>query len=90
MSYIYDGPQMWYVNGGVTRIIDTGDWVPARDIPFFEKAYPNLIHSATGGPELTDYFTAVGPTGSAGPTGPTGPAGPAGPTGPVGPTGPTG
>lgn len=75
MSYVYNGPQMWYVNGGVTKIIENGDWVPARDIPYFEKAHADLIESATGGPELSDYFTAVGPTGALGPTGPTGPTG---------------
>lgn len=85
MGYIYTGEQKWYVNGGVARIIETGDAVPASDIYFFLKVYPTLLESATGPtiPELVDYYTAVGPTGD------TGAEGPMGPTGDIGPTGPT-
>lgn len=85
MGYLWKGEQLWYVNGGVTKIIETDDPVPARDILFFEKVYPTLLESATGPtiPELTDYYTAVGPTGPAGAEGPEGPTGDLGPTGPT-------
>ena len=97
MGYLYNGPEQWYVNLGVAKIIETGDAVPACDIPFFLKVYSSLLTPATGPdiPELVDYYDVAGPTGPAGPTGhgatgPTGAAGPTGATGGLGATGPTG
>jgi hypothetical protein len=89
-SYIYKGTSQWYFYLGVSRQINYGDWIPARDIPFFLKAYPSLMDPQMGGPVLTDFYVTVGLTGPTGYIGVTGEAGVAGVTGVTGPTGATG
>ena len=80
MSYKYTGTTLWYVYGGVTSIIEHDDDVPARAIPFFLANYASSDTGTTGGPELIDYYSMLGPTGSTGPSGPTGVTGVTGPT----------
>jgi len=90
ISYRYIGASFWYVYLGVSRQINNGDWIPARDIPFFTKAYPDLMDPQEGGPVMLDFYVTVGLTGPTGYTGVAGDAGAAGITGITGPTGVTG
>ena len=89
-SFRYTGTSFWYINRGVSRQINNGDWIPARDIPFFVKAYPSFMNPEAGGPVLADFYVTVGLTGPTGYTGAIGDTGVTGVTGVTGITGVTG